>query len=103
MALDWERWEAMRASLDYCCVRIGELEQAGGESRGELEELVEYGMTTAARLLSLPEAPPLSTARFRAQWHDGCAAVHKTRERIARAGRTDGDLGELLDATTEQN
>jgi hypothetical protein len=86
MAATWEHWETMRASLEYCCTRISELENAGSEARPELEELLEYGMTTAARLLYLPDAPPLSTAAFREQWQTGCAAVLKMRERISLSG-----------------
>ena len=83
MAVTWERWEEMKASLEYCCIRISELQNAKSESRPELEELLEYGMTMAARLLYLPDAPPLSTAAFREQWQTGRAAVLEMRERIS--------------------
>jgi hypothetical protein len=83
MGVTWERWEVMRASLEYCCARISELEGSGADARPELEELVEHVMTTAARLLYLPDAPPLSTAAFRERWQTGCAAVVKMRERVS--------------------
>jgi hypothetical protein len=85
MAVTWERWDAIAASLEYCCARISELERLGEEGRPEVEELVEHGMTTAARLLHLPDAPPLSTAAFRERWQTGCATVLKMRERLALA------------------
>jgi hypothetical protein len=86
MAVTWERWQAMKASLEYCCTRIGELERAGSDARPELEELLDIGMTTADRLLHLPDAPPLSTPAYREEWLIGCAAVMKMRERISLAG-----------------
>jgi hypothetical protein len=87
MTMTWDRWEAMRAELDYCLLRMGELERAGTVDRAEFEALVAHGLQTAARLLHLPDAPPLSNAKVREQWQTGCASVRQTREKIVEASR----------------
>jgi hypothetical protein len=86
MAIDWQRWDAMRASLDYCWLRMSELERIGPEGRDEYEAIVEHAASTADRLLEFSGAPRLFTAQIRAQWQRGRTEVMELRERIAEAG-----------------
>jgi hypothetical protein len=75
----------MRASLDYCWLRMTELQLDGPKGRAEYETIVEHAMNRADRLLEFSSAPPLSTAQLRSQWQTARIGVMQLRERIAEA------------------
>ena len=84
--IDWERWQAMRASLEYCWARKTELEGHGLRGRVEYETIVEHAISTADRLLQFSSAPLVRTAQARSQWQTARGEVMQLRERIAEAG-----------------
>lgn len=85
MTISWEAWEKLRSSLDYCWVRMRELDPgASSEDRAEYEALVEQAVATASRLVQLsgPDVPALDTAAARLRWETCCRAAAVLRESI---------------------
>ena len=103
MAIDWDRWEAMRLSLDYSWQRMLELSADDKPDRQEYEALAEHAMATATRLLqsSGPDIPDLSTAKQRQRWQDGQREAMAMRERIVEQQARDQARTEAADALAE--
>jgi len=103
MAISWERWDAMCASLEYSWQRMIELsEPRTPDGEAEYRGLVEHAMETANRLvgLSLADTPPLSSAKLRQRWEEGRRSAMQMRERIVLQSAAVSERDSLADATS---
>ncbi|GIK86390.1 MAG: hypothetical protein KJ018_02300 [Burkholderiales bacterium] len=85
MAIDWNAWEQLHASLDYAWDRMQSLDPLGnGADREEYASLVGAAERLADRLVQMAGAdvPTLDTPAARARWAAATRKASATRELI---------------------